>query len=241
MSHLAEFQMQGIPMEIDTSFMLHPPKAKRAPWVKASYSDILSNSYKQGAGRAIPGQSEYAQQIKINADNATAGTESNLSRQGQVTWADSNMGNDTATINSGSQEERGNEAHVPLRLEGSASGLALLKRKMEEIDLERKKFQTEQAKLSETVDTMLSSLNGLSDEMITMRKDMTHLSTMFREELSYFKRIILAQNGTKIASQRIKRFTRASSKEESSSVDDVVLTSGAGVIQRIGKGKEQRP
>jgi DNA gyrase/topoisomerase IV subunit A len=92
---------------------------------------------------------------------------------------------------------------------------------MEEIDLERKKFQTEQAKLSETVDTMLSSLNGSSDEMITMRKDMTQLSTMFREELSDFKRTPLAQNGTKIASPRRKRFTRASSKEEASSADDV--------------------
>jgi hypothetical protein len=41
--------MQGIPMEIDTSVMLHPPKAKRALWVKATYSDILSNNNKQGA------------------------------------------------------------------------------------------------------------------------------------------------------------------------------------------------
>jgi hypothetical protein len=106
-------------------------------------------------------------------DNATAATESNPSLQGQVTGADSNMGNYTVTINSSSQEESGNETNVPPRLEGAVSGLALLKRKMEEIDLERKKIQTEQAKLSETVDTMLSSLNGLSDEMITMRKDIT--------------------------------------------------------------------
>jgi hypothetical protein len=103
-SHLAEFKIQGIPVEIDTSVMLHPPKAKRAPQVKASYSDILSNCNKQGARRAIPGQIEYAQQSKSNADNATAATESNSSRQGQVTWADSNMGNNTATINSGSQK-----------------------------------------------------------------------------------------------------------------------------------------
>jgi hypothetical protein len=226
-SHLAEFQIQCIPVEIDTSAMLHPPKAKRAPWVKASYSDILSNSNKQGARRAIPGQSEHAQQSKINVDNAMAATESNPSHQGQVTWADSNMGNDTVTINSGSQEERDNKAHVLPRLEGAVSGLVLLKRKMEEIDLERKKFQTEQAKLSETVDTMLSSLNGLSDEMITMRKDMTQLSTTFREELSYFKRILLAQNGTKIASPRRKRVTRASSKEESSSADDVAFNIGS--------------
>jgi hypothetical protein len=79
----------------------------------------------------------------------------------------------------------------------------------------------QQAKLSETVDMMLSSLNGLSDEMITIRKDMTQLSTTFREELSDFKWILLAQNGTKIASPRRKRVTRASSKEESSSADDV--------------------
>jgi hypothetical protein len=118
-------------VEIDTSAMLHPPKAKRAPWVKSSYSHILSNSNKQGACHTIPGQSEYAQQSKSNVDNATAATDSNPSRQGQVTWADSNMGNDTLTINSGSQEESGNEAHIPPRLEGEVSGLALLKRKME--------------------------------------------------------------------------------------------------------------
>jgi hypothetical protein len=103
-SHLAEFQIQGIPVETDTSVMLYPPREKRAPWVKASYSDILSNSNKQGARRAIPGQSEYAQQSKSNADNATAATESNSSRQGQVTWADSNMVNYTDNINSRSQE-----------------------------------------------------------------------------------------------------------------------------------------
>jgi hypothetical protein len=104
---------------------------------------MFSNSNKQGARHAIPGHIEYAHQSKINADNATAATESNSSHQGQVTWADSNMGNGTDAINSGSQEERGNEEHVPTRLEGAVSGLALQKRKMEEIDLEQKNFQTE--------------------------------------------------------------------------------------------------
>jgi hypothetical protein len=60
-SHLEEFQIQCIPVEIDTSVMLHHPKAKRAPWVKASYSEILSSSNRQEAHRAITGQSEYAQ------------------------------------------------------------------------------------------------------------------------------------------------------------------------------------
>jgi hypothetical protein len=214
-------------MEMDTSVMFHPSNAKRAPWVKASLREILSNSNKQRARRAIPVQSEYAQQSKSNGDNSTVATESNSSRQGQVTWADSNMGNDTATINSGSQEDSGNESHVPPRLEGSVSGLALLKINMDEIDLERKKFQTEQATLSETVDTMLRSLNGLSDEMITIRRDMTQLITTFKEELSDFKRIILAQNGTKIASPRRNIVTQVSSKEESSSADDVVLNIGS--------------
>jgi hypothetical protein len=183
-----------IPMEIYTSVMLHPPKEKRAPWVKATYSEILPNTNKHGAPRVIPGQSDHAQKSTRTVDNITAATESNLSRQGQVTWADSNMGNDTATIYSGSQEEIGNEAHVQPRLEGDVSGLALLKRKVEEIDIERKKFQTEQVKLSETVYMMLISLTKVSEKMITMHKDMTQLSTMFREELSDFKRILLAQN-----------------------------------------------
>jgi hypothetical protein len=152
------------------------------------------------------------------------------------------MRNDTATISSGSQQERGNEAHVPYQLEGAISGLALLKRKMEEIDLERKKFQIEQVKLSETVDLMLSSFIGLSDDMITMRKDMTQLSTTFREELSYFKRILLAQKGTKISSPRRKRVTRASSKEELSSADDVVFNIGSGSDSKDKrKENDQRP
>jgi hypothetical protein len=77
MSHLTEFQMQGIPVEIDPSVMLHPPMAKMAPWVKVTYSDILSNDNKQGAPRVIPDQSEYAQKSKSNADNTTAAMESN--------------------------------------------------------------------------------------------------------------------------------------------------------------------
>jgi hypothetical protein len=99
--------------------MLHPPKAKMAPWVKATYSDILSNTNKQGAPRVIPCQSDNAQKSKRTSDNFTAATESNSSHQGQVTWADRNMGNDTTTISSESQEEIGNEAHVPPRFEGA--------------------------------------------------------------------------------------------------------------------------
>jgi hypothetical protein len=82
----------------------------------------------------IPDQSEHAQKIKSksksNVDNATAATDSNSSRNDQLNWDDSNMGNYTTTINSGSQEESGNEAYVPPQLEGAVSGLALLKRKM---------------------------------------------------------------------------------------------------------------
>jgi hypothetical protein len=69
-----------------------------------------------------------------------------------------------------------------------------------------------------------------------MRKDTTQLSRMFREELSDFKRIILAQNGTQIASPRRKRVTRASSKEESSSADDLVFNVGSGSDSK-DKGK----
>jgi hypothetical protein len=54
------------------------------------------------------------------------------------------------------------------------------------------------------------------------------MSTTFREELSDFKWILLAQNGTKIASSRRKRVTQGSSKEESSSADDVVFKLGSG-------------
>jgi hypothetical protein len=166
-------------------------------------------------------------------------TPSNPSREGQVTWADSNMGKDTVTINSGSQEERGNEARVPPRLEGAVSGLALLKIKMEEIDLEQKKFQTEHAKLSETVDTVLSSFNGFSDKMITIRKYTTHLSTTFREELSDFKRILIAQQGTKISSPMRTRVMWASSMEESSSADDVVFNIRSGSDSK-DKGKTRK-
>jgi hypothetical protein len=56
----------------------------------------------------------------------------------------------------------------------------------------------------------------------------THLSTTFREELSDFKRILLAQNGTKIASPRRKRVTRASYKEEESSAEDLVSNVDSG-------------
>jgi hypothetical protein len=76
-SHLAEFQMQGIPVEMYTSIMLHPPKVKRAPWVKYTYSDMLSNNNKHGAPCVIPGQSDYAQKSKSTAGTVTVATESN--------------------------------------------------------------------------------------------------------------------------------------------------------------------
>jgi hypothetical protein len=56
---------------------------------------------------------------------------------------------------------------------------------------------------------------------------MTQPSTTFREELSDFKRILLAQNGTKIASPRRKMVTRSSSKEDLSSADDLVFNIGS--------------
>jgi hypothetical protein len=87
----------------------------------------------------------------------------------------------------------------------------------------REKFQTEQSKLSQTVGTMLSSLTKLSNEIITMHKSMTQMGTTFRKELSDLKWILLAQNGTKIASPRRKRATRSSSKEESSVADDITF------------------
>jgi hypothetical protein len=74
-----------------------------APWVKATYSEIFSNTNKQGAPLGIPGQSEHAQNSKSTVDNVTAEVESNSSRQVQVTWADKKMENKTIIINSGIQ------------------------------------------------------------------------------------------------------------------------------------------
>jgi iron-sulfur cluster repair protein YtfE (RIC family) len=41
-----------------------------------------------------------------------------------------------------------------------------------------------------------SSLAKLSEELLTMRKDMTSMSVMMREELTEFKRILLGPNST---------------------------------------------
>jgi hypothetical protein len=65
---------------------------------------------------------------------------------------------------------------------------------------------------------------------------MPQLRTTFREDLSDFKRILLAQNGTKISSPRRKRVTRASSKDESSLADDVVFNIRSGSDSK-DKGK----
>jgi hypothetical protein len=72
--------------------------------------------------------------------------------------------------------------------------------------------------------------------MITIHKDMTQLSTTFRQDILDFKRILLAQNGTKIASPMRKRVTQSSSKEESSSTDDLVFNIGSGSSSK-DKGK----
>jgi hypothetical protein len=210
--------MKGILVEIDTIVMRHPPKAKRALWAKATYREILSNTNKQGGSRVIPGQSDHAQKSKIALENIATEMESNSSRQGQVTWADISMVNDASYINSGSQEGIRNEAHVPIMTQRSNIWCST----------SESKNGGNQVNLSGTVDTMLSSLAKLSDEMIMIRKDMTQPITTFQEELLDLKWILLAQNVTEIASSRRKRVPRSSSKEELPLADDLVSNVGSG-------------
>jgi hypothetical protein len=80
---------------------------------------------------------------------------------------------------------------------------------------------------------MLSSITRLRDDMTIMHKDMTQMSTTFRQELSDFKRILLAQNGTQISLPRRKRVTQASSREESSLADDLVFNFGSGSGSKV--------
>jgi hypothetical protein len=154
--------------------MLNLPNVKRAQWVKASYSDILSNRiYKtnmsgQGAPYRTPCHNGQSHNMDGNADNIPTIVEANSLHQvnmSQVTWANRNTRNNTITINSDSQEDSGHgtkNQSLPPHPDGTVSGVTNLKHKMEEIDPQRIQYQTEQTKLADTVVTILRSLTQLS-------------------------------------------------------------------------------
>jgi hypothetical protein len=163
-NHLSAFKPNNIPAEIDTQDLQHNTK-KRAPWVKASYSDTAK-------GR--------------NAASNTSPTVVNPSDQGQ----------DNNNTEPGIQDGSNQSVH-PVSQQGTISGLSKLKRKMEEIDRERAAFKIEQSKLEEEVSTVKFSLTKLTEDILGIHRDMTHMSTRLRPEIAEIKNLIWNMSANK--------------------------------------------
>jgi predicted nucleic acid-binding Zn-ribbon protein len=81
--------------------------------------------------------------------------------------------------------------------EGAISGPSNSKRKMDKIDQLRELFKAEHAKLEDEVSSVTNSLSKLGDEIITVRQDITKLSSTLHEELAELKNILLSMSETK--------------------------------------------
>jgi hypothetical protein len=120
--------------------------------------------------------------------------------------------------------------------EGTISGLSNLKCKMDKIDQERELFKAEHTKLEEEVISVTNSLSKLGDEIITIRQDMTQLSSTLREELAELKTILLSMSGTKNAPSPRRKAHRRSQNSDSataSSNEEKMLDSDTSNKEKI--------
>jgi hypothetical protein len=171
-NHLSAFKPNGIPAEIDTQELQYSTK-KRAPWVRASYSDAAKCR---------------------NAASNTSSTVANKSGQGK----------DNNSTESGIQDGSNHSVH-PASQQRTISGLSNLERKMEEIDRERVAFKIEQSKLEEEVSTVTCSLTKLTEDILGIRREMTHMSTSLRSEIAEIKNLILNMSANKRGQKQQKK------------------------------------
>jgi hypothetical protein len=93
------------------------------------------------------------------------------------------QGQDENSTESGIQDGSNHFEKHPVSQQGAISGLSNLKRKIEEIDLERAALKIKQSNLEEEVSTVACSLTKLTEDILPIRRDMTQMSTSLRNEL----------------------------------------------------------
>jgi hypothetical protein len=187
-NHLSASQAGPIPGEISTA-NLQRPNPKRNAWVKVSYSDKA-----RGAG--------------------SIGHTAPKSESTQATTTGQTQASATVAESVKNSLVSGPTAKQP---EGAISGLSNLKRKMDQIGQERELFKAEHSKLEDEVSSVTNSLSKLGDKIISIRQDMTTLSSTVREELAEFKNILLSMSEKKSASSPRHKAHRRSQNSDSAS------------------------
>jgi peptidoglycan hydrolase CwlO-like protein len=88
----------------------------------------------------------------------------------------------------GSQESPHTQAGpTSISIEGAMSGLANIKRKLEDIDQERDKFINSQQKIKDDVSEMTESFTKMSGDMVNLRKVLRDLSESFGRQIKELK------------------------------------------------------
>jgi hypothetical protein len=126
--------------------------------------------------------------------STTAPTVAKTSAQGQ--YANSTQ--------SGIQDGSNHSEKHPVSQQGAISGLSNLKRKMKEIDRERAAFTIEQSKLEEEVSTVTCSLTKIIEDILSIRRDMTQMSTILHSEIAEKKNLLLNMPANKRGRKKMK-------------------------------------
>jgi hypothetical protein len=76
--------------------------------------------------------------------------------------------------------------------EGGASGLSNLKRRLEEIETERKAYKMEKLALDDEVICLTTFVTKMSEEMMEIRKDLASLGTSLKQQVKGLCKLIIA-------------------------------------------------
>jgi hypothetical protein len=163
--HFAGFAKTTIPTVIDTSHLHQPPKGRQNNQVQPSYSDIT-----RGHGHTD------------NDSDVTSPTVAETATQQTRPRPVPSPGSQ------GSPTQQANLTSPPR--EGAMSGLANMKRKLEEIDKEQEKIINSQQKIKDDVSDMTGSFTKMSGDMVNLRKDLSDLSESVGRKMKELKEMM---------------------------------------------------
>jgi hypothetical protein len=95
---------------------------------------------------------------------------------------------------------------------------------MAAIDLKWETFKVDQASLKEELSTMTSSLENMSDGIISVRQDMTNMSARFGSDVADLKQLILNMSANKRGRKQIKATAGSSSPLSEKRADESMDT-----------------
>jgi hypothetical protein len=196
--HFAGFAKTTLPTVIDTSNLHQPPKGRQKNRVQPSYSDISRGN----------GHTDNDSDVK----SPTAAKTATQQARPRPVLSPGSQGNPT---------QQAGLASPPS--EGAMSGLANMKRKLAEIDKERKKFINIQQKLKDDVSEMTDSFTKMSGDMVNLRKKLSDLSESIGRQMKELKEMISSLINSRIIPTRgspKRKKGKSSGTEHGSSSDE---------------------